>query len=173
MDAPILVLRRQVSAYRCYRFYLSTFLRFHLEIHMRIRNGRLSLAILLLTTLPAWGANNFVVIVGQNISGNPALAFNPPSLPVAPGDTITFKNVGGGMHNAHSVDSSFAFQCGAGDCTSGAAVSGPWISPAITVPGNASGKTIAYLCDLHGVAMSGQIVVSGSTPVTLQSFEVE
>jgi plastocyanin len=130
------------------------------------------LYLLSLAVAPAWGTD-FVVIVGQNSSGAPALAFNPSPLTVKAGDTVTFQNIGGGTHNAHSANPAFTFSCGNSDCVNGQASAGPWVAPKLTVPASASDNTISYLCDFHGVAMTGQLVVIPTSPVTLQSFEVE
>ena len=133
---------------------------------------RLLLAVVLLAaaTAPAL-ATNFTVLVGQDDSGAPALAYDPPSLSVQPGDTITFKNVGG-LHNAHSIDPAFTFRCGNSSCTNASPNATLWTAPALIVPASAKGKTISYQCDQHGSAMLGQILV-GALPVTLQSFDVK
>lgn len=143
---------------------------------MRIRNGVLGMASLLLVAIPAFGKDH-VVMVGPNGT----LTFSPATLPlpgdkVQPGDTITFKNAGG-THNAHSSDANFAFSCGVanntGTCTNGGVSSTAW-QATVTVPDGAVGHTISYQCDFHGVQMSGSISVSAiAAPVELQSFDVD
>ena len=122
-------------------------------------------------------AKDHVVMVGPNGT----LTFSPAVLPlpgdkVQPGDTITFNNAGG-TPNAHSSDANFAFSCGvansAGTCTNGGVSSTAW-QATVTVPDSAVDHTISYLCDFHGVQMSGSIAVTAvTTPVELQSFDVE
>jgi plastocyanin len=117
-------------------------------------------------------AATITVLVGQNDQGNAAFAFNPSSINVEPGDTITFKNTGGN-HNAHSTDAAFPFECGNNNsCVNGAAGTSLWTA-SVTVPASARNKTINYGCDVHsGSGMVGQITV-GSLPVVLQSFDVD
>jgi len=131
-------------------------------------------------------SREFVVLVGttSDSEGTPANTFVPNHLPnvagdaVQPGDIITFQNVfAAGFHNARSIDAEFPFSCGSGGCASSAPASGLWTS-SVTVPVSAAGRTIRYQCDAHGNAsagtgMIGSIDVSTTTPVLLQSFEVE
>jgi plastocyanin len=115
-------------------------------------------------------AVNHNVAVGQNSQGMNALAFNPSSLTINVGDTVTFTNNSGGMHNAHSTSGPTSFQCSV-DCVSNNAPNTSAWSDVVTF--NAAG-TVAYQCDLHGpqFGMTGTITVQ-ALPVRLQSFDVE
>jgi plastocyanin len=127
------------------------------------------LAPLLFAAMPAWAANH-TVMVGQNTQGQDAFAFNPPTLTIAAGDTVTFTNNSGGLHNVHSTSGLTSFHCSV-DCVSNNAPDTSAWSDTVTFP---SADTINYQCDQHGQAfgMVGTITVQGSTPVKLQSFDV-
>ena len=124
--------------------------------------SRFLLGLALALPLSAFGATH-IVQVGQNSGGGAAFAFNPQTLAIPSGDTVTFVNNSGGFHNAVSDDGGTTF-------SSGAASSAAWSyeTPPITAD-------IGYFCTIHGSAgnnMFGSITVS-PTPVSLQSFSVD
>lgn len=126
------------------------------------------------------GAATFDVAVGQNSSGQAALAFNPSTLTIHVNDTVRFTNAGG-VHNVDTYGASVtAFHC-SDDCSSNnGPSSNAWVATVIF----ASAGTVTYHCDLHGTivgtgagatcsGMCGTISVLSSVPVRLQSFEVD
>lgn len=127
-----------------------------------------SVALFSLATTSAF-ATNHNVAVGQNNQGMAALAFNPSSLTITAGDTVTFTNAGG-FHNAHSTGGPTAFQCSV-DCVSNNTPDGSAWSDVVTFP---TAGTVTYQCDLHGPGsgMTGTINVQ-PLPVRLQSFDVK
>ena len=115
-------------------------------------------------------AVNHNVAVGQNNQGAAALAFNPSSLTINAGDTVTFTNAGG-FHNAHSTGgpAADAFQCSV-DCASNNTPNSTIWSDVVTF---STAGTVTYQCDQHaGSGMTGTITVQ-PMPVTLQSFDVD
>lgn len=121
---------------------------------------------------PAFAAN-LTVMVGQNGSGQSAFAFNPSSLTIHAGDTVTFTNFcpGGscGFHNVDSTGGPTTFRCSV-NCTSNNSPNPTAWSDVVTFP---TQGTVTYQCDQHfSFGMTGTINVLSSVPVRLQSFEV-
>jgi plastocyanin len=105
----------------------------------------------------AASATNHQVQVGSNF-------FNPASLTVALGDTVTWTQVSG----AHNVNGSLAtFPSNPAGFTSGAVAGGTWtFSHQFTVAG-----VYNYQCDPHIPAMVGTVTVtSGGTSVQAGSY---
>ena len=126
-----------------------------------------SMALFSLATTSAF-ATNHNVAVGQDSQGMAALAFNPSSLTITAGDTVTFTNAGG-FHNAHSTGGPTPFQCSV-DCVSNNTPDGSAWSDVVTFP---TAGTVTYQCDQHaGSGMTGTINVQ-PMPVRLQSFDVD
>jgi plastocyanin len=114
-------------------------------------------------------AVNHNVAVGQNSQGGNALAFNPSTLTINAGDTVTFTNNSGGFHNAHSTGGPTSFQCSV-DCVSNNSPNTSAWSDVVTFP---TAGTVTYQCDQHGgMGMTGSITVQ-PMPVRLQSFDVK
>lgn len=97
---------------------------------------------------------------GTNV---PTYKFDPPAITINVGDSITFKNVGGAVteaHNAHADDDSFrcANGCrGDGSGATGDPASNQWSS---TVKFTKAG-VINYSCDSHkSMGMTGTITVN-------------
>ena len=135
---------------------------------MRICNLVFRSAMLFSIATTSAFAVNHNVAVGQNNQGMAALAFNPSSLTINAGDTVTFTNAGG-VHNAHSTGGPTAFACSV-DCASNNAPDGSAWSDVVTFP---TAGTVTYQCDLHaGSGMTGTITVQ-ALPVRLQSFDVD
>lgn len=79
-------------------------------------------------------------------------SFNPQSLTIAPGDTVTWTNQGSNAHNVNADDGSF--RCAEGcDATGGdgSPSSAPW---SVSLTFDEVGE-IGYHCDLHGAAGTG------------------
>jgi plastocyanin len=116
-------------------------------------------------------AANIPVTVGGG--GN---NFNPATLSIAAGDTVTFSYAGGVVpHNVRSDPGTVTqFRCAQGCDGQGGdgTPTGTAWSATITFP---TAGTIPFFCEIHGAAggvgMSGVITVT--TPVDLQSFEVD
>ena len=102
------------------------------------------LAPLLIGTVPAW-ATNHTVMVGQNTLGQNALTFNPPTLTITAGDTVTFTNNSGGLHNVHSTSGPTSFHCSV-DCVSNNAPNTSAWSDTVMFP---TAGTVNYQCDQH------------------------
>lgn len=86
-------------------------------------------------------------------------SFTPDEISIDIGDIVQWDNMQG-FHNVVADDGSF---------TSGPPASAPWTySRTFDTPG-----TFAYYCQIHGapggIGMSGQIIVSGSTPTPTNS----
>lgn len=103
-------------------------------------------------TIPVLAADHAVEVVNN--------AFIPRNLTIEVGDTVTWTNTSGGVHNVHADDGSF--RC-ATSC------SGPGGNPSaaewtVTLQFDDPGD-IAYFCDLHGapggIGMAGVITVTG------------
>ena len=119
-----------------------------------------ALAIALLCAHAGAQASTFIVNVGGG--GN---AFNPQTITINPGDSVTFINKGG-FHNVVADDGSFrcAHGCdGDGHGGNGAASSSTWVaSLTFDHPG-----TIGYFCEIHGApgeGMFGTITVAAPPP---------
>jgi plastocyanin len=106
------------------------------------------------------------------VNVGPQATFSPAVLQVAAGDTVRFRNRGG-LHNVVADDLSFRCARGCdGTGGNGAPSSEIWF---VDVVFSQLGS-IGYYCEQHGSptdGMRGTIVVLPSTPVELQSFEVE
>ncbi|MEO8504149.1 MAG: Calx-beta domain-containing protein [Acidobacteriota bacterium] len=96
------------------------------------------------------------------ITAQSSRTFFPPTLTIQVGDTVTFKNVGGGFHNVAADDSSFRCSetCnGSGGDPSSANWS---FDRTFTSVGG-----VGFHCEVHGLpgsGMHGTITVTGSTP---------
>jgi plastocyanin len=118
----------------------------------------------------AWAeAASFIV----NVGGNSPPRFVPATRTIHIGDTVTFVNKGG-LHNVVADDGSFrcAHGCDGQPGGSGSASSSNWVA---SLTFNNAG-TIGYFCETHGApgqGMFGTIIVQPTTPVRLQSFEVD
>lgn len=92
--------------------------------------------------------------VTYTITANANLTFNPATLTINAGDTVTWQNVGGGFHNVVANDGSFG---------NGAASSSNWsFSHTFTSAG-----TAGYFCSVHGgpgTGMHGTITVNSVAP---------
>jgi plastocyanin len=116
---------------------------------------------------PLFAANHTVNV-------GPGLSYSPATLTIAVGDTVKFTNRGG-LHNVKANDNSFrcAHGCdGDGQGGNGAASTEIWHA---NVTFHSTG-TIGYYCETHGTpttGMRGTIIVEPTTPVELQSFEVD
>jgi len=125
------------------------------------------LPLLALFTLPVHAAD-YLVLVG------PGQTFNPAELTIAAGDRVTFRN-SGGTHNVKANDN--AFRCangcdGDGQGGDGAAANNIWHFSRVFP----TAATIGYYCETHGTpsnGMRGTLIVLPSTPVELQSFDVD
>jgi len=134
---------------------------------MRV-DTRLVAAILLCQPLSSVWAASHTVLVGQNNLGQSALAFNPSSLTINAGDTVTFTNAGG-FHNVDSTSGPTTFKCSVNCTTNNTPNSSAW-SQTVTFP---TPGTVTYQCDQHaGSGMVGSITVN-ALPVRLQSFDVD
>jgi len=116
---------------------------------------------------PLFAANHTVNV-------GPGPSYSPATLTIAVGDTVKFTNRGG-LHNVKANDNSFrcAHGCdGDGQGGNGAASTEIWHANVIF---NTTG-TIGYYCETHGTpttGMRGTIIVQPTTPVELQSFDVD
>lgn len=101
---------------------------------------------------PAAGANH-------NVQVGPGTSYSPSNLTIQAGDSVTWSNVGGGLHNVQASDGSFRCAQGCdGQGGNGAVSSAAW---SFTLTFNNPG-TIGYFCDLHGsptAGMRGQVIV--------------
>ena len=86
------------------------------------------------------GAATFDVAVGQNSSGQAALAFNPPTLTIHVNDTVRFTNAGG-VHNVDTYGASItAFHC-SDDCSSNnGPSSNAWVATVTFASAESPGK---------------------------------
>jgi plastocyanin len=123
------------------------------------------------------------------VTANADMTFTPATVTINVGDTVTFKNVGGGYHNVAADDGSFrcSDSCGNGNGdddggygdygdsdTGGGPSSTAW---QFTRTFNAAG-TVGYHCEVHGAAgvgMHGTIIVKQTDddtppPITLGGF---
>jgi len=88
------------------------------------------------------------------VTANANLSFTPATLAIDVGDTVIFKNSGGGLHNVVANDNSF---------TNGAPSSANW---SFSHTFNSAG-TVGYYCSLHGSpgsGMHGAITVNSTAP---------
>lgn len=119
--------------------------------------------------IPAFAANH-VINVGQNSQRNADLTFNPATLSINAGDTVTFVNFDQGLHNVASTSGPTTFRC-SDDCGSNSDPDSTNWSATVTFP---TAGTVAYQCDQHASSgMTGTITVQAVTPVRLQSMDVE
>ncbi|MEP7041862.1 MAG: plastocyanin/azurin family copper-binding protein [Dokdonella sp.] len=124
--------------------------------------------LLLFGATAAWATPHTVIVGGSTSDGGygntAVLMFNPPTLTIAVGDTVTFTNAGGG-HNVDSDDGT-SFRCASNCANDGHGGSGDpsdnlWSS---TITFNQAG-TFGYHCDVHGsMGMTGSITVTAATP---------
>jgi plastocyanin len=125
---------------------------------------------LVMTTLSAFGATNHQVIVGQDSQGDAAFAFNPSTLLINAGDTVTFVNFQNGFHNVASTSGPTTFKCSV-NCTDNSDPAGSSWSQTVTFP---TAGTVHYQCDQHAASgMTGTLTVQGTTPVRLESMDVK
>jgi len=118
----------------------------------------------------AFAADHPVTVGG---GGN---TFNPATLSIAAGDTVTFSYAGGATpHNVRSDPTAVTqFRCALGCDGQGGdgTPTGTAWSSTITFP---TAGQVPYYCEIHGgpggIGMSGVITVT--VPVDLQSFEVD
>lgn len=142
---------------------------------MAMRLSYLALVALLTSiAVPPAFAANFTVMVGQNGSGQSAFAFNPSALTINAGDTVTFTNFcpsgSCGFHNVDSTGGPTTFKCST-NCTSNNTPNSTAWSDVVPFP---TPGTVTYQCDQHfSFGMTGTIIVQGTVPVRLQSFEVD
>jgi plastocyanin len=115
-----------------------------------------------------------LVAATHTVNVGPGMSFTPATLTIAAGDTVKFTNRGG-LHNVKANDNSFrcAHGCdGDGHGGNGAASYDIWFAN-VTFP---TPGTIGYYCETHGTpttGMRGTIIVEPTTPVELQSFDIE
>ena len=93
------------------------------------------------------------------------MAFTPNSLTINQGDTVVFDNVSG-FHNVNGTQATFPTNPAS---FGNSPASAPWnYTFVFTVAGN-----YAYMCDVHGVNMSGAISVQPATSVAELQKEAE
>lgn len=115
----------------------------------------------------------FARAVGYIVNvGGTTTVFTPAMLTIVAGDTVTFINKGGN-HNAAADDGSFRCARGCdGHGGNGNPSNSNWVA-SITF---ANPGSFGYFCEIHGTptsGMRGSIIVQPTTPVQLQSFEVD
>jgi plastocyanin len=129
------------------------------------------LAVLMALAAPVAWAKNYTVSAGGVVDSGgygyggttDVLQFQPASLTIQAGDTVTFTNMGG-THNIVS-DTPGLFRCANGcDGTGGSgAPANDW---SVTIPFNNAG-TFGYHCELHqAMGMKGTIVVTAAPQAT-------
>ncbi len=115
--------------------------------------------------IPAFAADH--VVLAKNGPGG--RHFDPSTVTIAIGDTVTFKNdpADPGFHNVASDDGAItAFHCSdaCGDAPVGNISNSTW-SSTVTFP---DAGTIGYYCEAHGasggVGMSGLVIVQAALP---------
>jgi plastocyanin len=125
---------------------------------------------LIIAALPTIAATNHQVIVGQNAQGDAAFAFNPETLLINAGDTVTFVNFQSGFHNVDSTSGPTTFKCSVNCTNNNDANSSNW-SQTVTFP---TAGTVHYQCDQHSTSgMTGTITVQAATPVRLETMDVQ
>lgn len=123
--------------------------------------------LLLLTAAPVSAIDQHVTVGGTSgggyYGGNPILMFNPSSVTISVGDTVTFTNAGG-PHNVDADDGSFRCAEGCdGHGGNGNPSTSNW-SASVTFD---HAGVFAYHCDNHGMqGMTGSITVQGAAPPT-------
>lgn len=137
---------------------------------MRI-SGKIAATMLLACACATLHAANAIVSVGGYTAGSdnggygggsttPVLMFDPPTVTINVGDSVTFSNLGGiaVAHNVHADDNSFRCANGCdGQGGNGTPASNQWTS---TVTFNHAG-TFGYKCDVHGsMGMTGTVIVN-------------
>jgi plastocyanin len=128
------------------------------------------------TSLGLFSAGAYAAPHQVTVGGGGGLTFSPNTLSIAAGDTVTFSYAGGVTpHNVRSdLTAVTQFRCALG-CDgqggNGTPTGTAW-SATITFP---TAGTVPFYCEIHGapggIGMSGVITVT--TPVDLQSFEVD
>lgn len=93
-----------------------------------------------------WGAN-------VTISANANLTFTPKNVVINAGDSVTFKNVGGGFHNV--VADNGSFQCANGCNNVNGGNGSPSASNWQFTVNFPNPGTVGYHCEVHGSAGSG------------------
>ena len=96
--------------------------------------------------------------------------YEPSTLTINVGDTVTFTNTSG-FHNVVSdADSVTAFRCANGcDATGGNGdPSGPGWTADVTFP---TAGTAPFHCEVHGLAMAGTITIVGTPPAPAISVD--
>lgn len=123
-------------------------------------------AFALAAAAPAFAGNH-------TVTARPNFTFDPPTLTITAGDTVTFVN-GGGFHNVESdPDAVTPFHCSTacGASPIGDPSSASW-SSSVTFP---DAGTARYFCGLHGgpggVGMAGMIIVKASDVIFASDFE--
>ncbi|ANB18994.1 Copper-bind domain containing protein [Dokdonella koreensis DS-123] len=123
-------------------------------------------AFALAAAAPAFAGNH-------TVTARPNMTFDPPSLTIAAGDTVTFVN-GGGFHNVESdPDAVTPFHCSTacGASPIGDPSSAIW-QATVTFP---DAGTARYFCSQHGgpggVGMAGMIIVKASDVIFASDFE--
>lgn len=104
-------------------------------------------------------AANWIVQVGGS-----RLAYSPMELTIAPGDTVTFRNMGG-VHNVTADDGSFRCAQGCDGQGGNGAASGQIWTATVSFP--RAGR-FGYFCEPHGApgsGMYGVVTVLGDPPV--------
>lgn len=112
---------------------------------MRVRLLVAALAGFGVAVVPALAAN-------QSVQATSGLTFSPATVTVAPGETVTFANPGGGFHNVHFEDGQFQQPAMPSTMT--------WsVSRTFSTAG-----TFRFYCDQHGapggMGMSGTVVMA-------------
>ncbi|HVS03328.1 MAG TPA: Calx-beta domain-containing protein [Thermoanaerobaculia bacterium] len=125
---------------------------------MTPRTAAVTSALLALAVAAPLQAATFVVQVKNNF-------FDPQTVVIAPGDTVTWRNVQGGIHNVAADDGSFRCANGCDDSGGdGAPSSASW--EASRTFGSAG--DVPYHCELHGapggLGMAGTVVVQEDEP---------
>ena len=100
--------------------------------------------------------------------------YEPNELTIAPGDTVTFTNLGG-FHNVESdADSVTAFRCADGCDGDGGdgTPAGPGWTATVTFP---DVGVAGFHCEVHGVAMSGTITIQdiGAPVVDVSTMPID
>jgi plastocyanin len=134
---------------------------------MRTPAGKILIVFSLLAAPVCAWASGHIVNVGGTMT-----VFTPSTLTIAAGDSVTFVNKGGN-HNVAADNG--AFRCARG-CDGKGGNGNPSNSNWVASVTFANPGTFGYFCEIHGTptsGMHGAIIVQTSTPVQLQSFEVD
>ncbi len=113
-------------------------------------------ALLMLCAAPAFATN-------WEVDAESDMVFQPSTLTINAGDTVTFKNKGG-EHNVSANDGSFKCSSTCSDTGgSGSPATGAWsFTRAFNTPG-----TFGFFCEVHGApgfGMNGTITINAVTP---------